>query len=238
MPYTPDPNPGSRASIHQRHPLSAPGKFFVDDQCLDCNLCRETAPEVFRRDDECGVSYLVRQPVTEQEIALVEESVEGCPHEAIGDTGDQHDWAKLPPSMGQFSELSLVQNELFELHDSTIEHASVLNDSVVLTLSVNIHRSHGQPGLHLGTVWRQQAILTFFGAEKPSVREFPATISGGALGVGILTYRNLVPTVSSFKRAIQFSVTFDDGEPYCVRAEGLDIELRGEPQFIENFPGQ
>lgn len=127
-------------------------------------------------------------------------------------------------------------NQLIELHDSTIEQASILHDSLVLTLSVNVHRSLGQPGLHPGTVWWQTAILTFFRAEKPSVCEFPATIYDGTLGVGTLTYRNLVPTVGSFKEDIQFFVTLDDGETYEVRAGGLDIELRGEPRFIENFP--
>ncbi len=97
MSYTPDPNPGSHADIHRRHPLSAPGKYFVDDQCLDCDLCRETAPTVIRRDDSRGWSYVARQPETAEEIAQVKECVAACPCEAIGDTGDRHDWEKLPP---------------------------------------------------------------------------------------------------------------------------------------------
>jgi ferredoxin len=98
MSYIPDPNPGSHADIHRRHPLSAPGKFFVDDCCLDCDLCRETAVGLFVRDDSSGTSYLVRQPVTAEELALVKECVEGCCVSCIGDTGDQHDWEKSPPT--------------------------------------------------------------------------------------------------------------------------------------------
>ena len=29
------------------------GKFYVDDQCIDCDLCRETAPANFQRNDDC-----------------------------------------------------------------------------------------------------------------------------------------------------------------------------------------
>ncbi len=92
-----DKPPGTNAEIRYRVPLSVPGKFFVDDQCLDCDLCRETAPNNFRRDDARGVAYVFRQPSTPEELAHCRECVEGCPCEAIGDTGDQHDWAALPP---------------------------------------------------------------------------------------------------------------------------------------------
>lgn len=98
MSSTPDPNPGSHADIHRRHPLSAPGKFFVDDCCLDCDLCREVAVGLFLRDDSSGTSYLVRQPVTAEEVELVKECVKCCCMAAIGDTGDAHDWEKLPPT--------------------------------------------------------------------------------------------------------------------------------------------
>ena len=129
-----------------------------------------------------------------------------------------------------------MQNQLIELHDSIIEHASILSDSLVLTLSANVHRSHGQPGLHPGTVWRQRAILTFFRVENPSVREFPATIGDGTLGVGMVTFHNLVPTEGSFTEGIHFSVTLDDGKTYELKSEGLRLELEGAPEFIENFP--
>ena len=101
MPYKPDPNAGSHADILHRHRLNAPGKFFVDDKCLDCDLCRELAVGLFLRDDSCGIAYLARQPVTPEEIALVKECVAACPCEAIGDTGDQHDWEKLPPTQNR-----------------------------------------------------------------------------------------------------------------------------------------
>lgn len=62
------------------------GQFYVDDQCIDCDLCRETAPANFKRSPE-GYSYVFKQPENAQEFAFCEEALEGCPVEAIGDDG-------------------------------------------------------------------------------------------------------------------------------------------------------
>jgi ferredoxin len=64
------------------------GKFYVDQQCIDCDLCRETAPNFFTRHDEGGYSFVHKQPTTEEEAALCREALEGCPVEAIGEDGD------------------------------------------------------------------------------------------------------------------------------------------------------
>ena len=64
------------------------GKFYVDQQCFDCDLCRETAPAFFTRNDEGGYSYVSKQPATSEEVAQCMEAVEGCPVEAIGSDGE------------------------------------------------------------------------------------------------------------------------------------------------------
>ena len=64
------------------------GKFYVDQQCIDCDLCRETAPNFFTRHDEGGYSFVHKQPTTEEDIALCMEALEGCPVEAIGNDGE------------------------------------------------------------------------------------------------------------------------------------------------------
>ena len=63
---------------------NAPGRWYVDNNCIDCDLCRETAPTVFRRDDENGNSIVFHQPETEEELRLAEDALSGCPVEAIG----------------------------------------------------------------------------------------------------------------------------------------------------------
>lgn len=66
---------------------NAPGEFYVDRQCIDCDVCRYDAPGFFRRNDENGYSYVYRQPTTLEETKLCLEAVENCPVEAIGSDG-------------------------------------------------------------------------------------------------------------------------------------------------------
>jgi ferredoxin len=76
------------ANKAEKWPQNAGGKFYVDQQCIDCDLCRETAPSFFTRHDEGGYSYVMKQPSSEEEIAQCMEALEGCPVEAIGNDGD------------------------------------------------------------------------------------------------------------------------------------------------------
>ena len=75
------------AEIQQRVPENAPGRFYVDRTCIDCDLCRETAPSNFRRDDRRRYSYVTRQPGGPAEEAACLSALEECPVEAIGRDG-------------------------------------------------------------------------------------------------------------------------------------------------------
>ena len=70
-----------------KHKENVPGKYYVDDQCIDCDLCRETAPNNFARNDEGGYSYVAKQPENDEEEAQCKQAMEGCPVEAIGNDG-------------------------------------------------------------------------------------------------------------------------------------------------------
>ena len=83
-------------SFTNRYPLNVPGKYYVDDQCLDCDLCRELSPNNIRRDDRYGHSYVFKQPENDEEIELLREGVEGCPMGSVRDDGDQYDWTREP----------------------------------------------------------------------------------------------------------------------------------------------
>lgn len=63
------------------------GKFYVDDQCIDCDVCRETAPKNFKRQEDNGYSYVYKQPENPDEETQCKEAMESCPVEAIGDDG-------------------------------------------------------------------------------------------------------------------------------------------------------
>jgi len=63
------------------------GQFYVDSNCIDCDLCRQTAPDNFDRNEDEGYSYVKKQPETEEEEQLCRDALEECPVEAIGDDG-------------------------------------------------------------------------------------------------------------------------------------------------------
>jgi ferredoxin len=75
------------ADAANKYPENVAGKFYVDDQCIDCDLCRETAPANFKRNDDGGHSYVYKQSETPEEEGLCKEAMEGCPVEAIGNDG-------------------------------------------------------------------------------------------------------------------------------------------------------
>ena len=75
------------AEPEDRVPENAPGHYYVDSQCIDCDVCRDTAQANFTRDDNNGYSYVYKQPQTDEEIALCEEALVACPVEAIGNDG-------------------------------------------------------------------------------------------------------------------------------------------------------
>ena len=52
------------ADAANKYPENVPGKYYVDNQCIDCDLCRETAPDNFKRNDDGGYSHIYKQPAT------------------------------------------------------------------------------------------------------------------------------------------------------------------------------
>ena len=76
------------ADKDDRVPENVPGKYYVDSSCIDCDVCRSTAPENFAQSEENGYTYVAKQPANEEEEQLCQEAVESCPVEAIGDDGD------------------------------------------------------------------------------------------------------------------------------------------------------
>ena len=69
-------------------PDQAPGKYYVDSSCIDCEVCRTTAPNNFEANEDEGYSFVVKQPEGDEEEAQCEEALESCPVESIGDDGE------------------------------------------------------------------------------------------------------------------------------------------------------
>ncbi len=80
------------ARLDARHPAGAPGPWFVDDRCIDCDAARHVAPGLIERNPGDGVSFFVRQPETPDEIAMAWRAVLVCPTRSVG-----HETLRRPP---------------------------------------------------------------------------------------------------------------------------------------------
>lgn len=63
------------------------GKFYVDKMCIDCDVCRDTAPANFTRNDDKAYSFVYKQPNSDDELELCDEAMMACPVDAIGNDG-------------------------------------------------------------------------------------------------------------------------------------------------------
>lgn len=78
----------SKADVNAKVPDNEPGRYYVDTQCIDCDVCRDVAPDNFTRNAKAGYSFVIKQPESPREEALCQEALISCPVDAIGDDGD------------------------------------------------------------------------------------------------------------------------------------------------------
>jgi glyoxylase-like metal-dependent hydrolase (beta-lactamase superfamily II)/ferredoxin len=81
------------ANLKQRVPEDVPGDFFVDLTCIDCDTCRQLAPEVFGEAPDH--SYVRRQPATADERHRALQALVCCPTGSIGSLGSDRPAAVL-----------------------------------------------------------------------------------------------------------------------------------------------
>ena len=70
------------ANAQKRLPENVPGDFFVDSTCIDCDACRQLAPDVFREFGEASV--VSHQPATIDETRRALMALVACPTASIG----------------------------------------------------------------------------------------------------------------------------------------------------------
>ncbi len=74
------------ANPRKRVPENVPGDFFVDSTCIDCDTCRQIAPQVFGQ--AATTSFVKAQPVAASERRVALRALVACPTGSIGDLGD------------------------------------------------------------------------------------------------------------------------------------------------------
>jgi len=76
------------ANLALRLPENVPGDFYVDSTCIDCDACRQIAPETFTEDHD--ISIVHHQPESTREIKRALMALIACPTASIG-TVEHHD---------------------------------------------------------------------------------------------------------------------------------------------------
>lgn len=75
------------ASGTERWDDNVSGKYYVDKNCIMCNVCQDIAPELFRESEDGDHHILAKQPATSSEEESVRDAMDQCPVDAIGDDG-------------------------------------------------------------------------------------------------------------------------------------------------------
>jgi glyoxylase-like metal-dependent hydrolase (beta-lactamase superfamily II)/ferredoxin len=76
------------ANRNKRWPENVSGEFFVDTTCIDCDTCRQLAPETF--EDAGEYSYVYVQPQTAEQRRNALRALLACPTGSIGTLHPKH----------------------------------------------------------------------------------------------------------------------------------------------------
>ena len=131
-----------------------------------------------------------------------------------------------------------MQNRIIELHDSTVSAILEKDFSLVIELRpAYVHSSNGRPGIDPGSGWTQDADLVIREFDQlPIAAELPAWISDGELVVGEERFPNAIPIPLDRKRDnVQLDLVMATAETFSIRGRGVQLNLIGEAQFVEDF---
>lgn len=76
------------ANVALRVPENVPGDFYVDSTCIDCDACRQIAPETFSEDGDYSIVHHQPNSAADEKRALM--ALVACPTASIG-TIEHHD---------------------------------------------------------------------------------------------------------------------------------------------------
>lgn len=76
------------ADVKKRISENVDGEFFVDSTCIDCDTCRQLAPNIF--EDAGNTSFVQFQPQTPEETRAATQALLACPTGSIGTFHSNH----------------------------------------------------------------------------------------------------------------------------------------------------
>jgi hypothetical protein len=130
-----------------------------------------------------------------------------------------------------------MQNRAIEIHDSTLDAVSVRDGQAILHFpSVYIHQSTGAPGIDAGSGWVQEALLRIGEAVvKRSFSKVPADLLDGYIKLGDVVIRNVVAVPLHYQGIVEIRLESWNDEAVLITGSSADLELIGEPKYVEEF---
>ena len=71
----------------KKFPENVKGAYYVDDQCIACDVCVIEAPKFFAMNDQEGHAYVMAWPKSKSDLEDCENAKNACPVDAIGSDG-------------------------------------------------------------------------------------------------------------------------------------------------------
>ncbi|MGZ4896753.1 MAG: hypothetical protein ACXVJ0_09815 [Candidatus Angelobacter sp.] len=130
-----------------------------------------------------------------------------------------------------------MANRVIEIHDSGLKSIVVSDGEIILELSpAYIHQSEGRPATDAGTGWLQDAVIRIRGEEiSGSISKLPCDLSDGHLTLTGECLDNIIPIPLSVEGDIELQLTSCSGESIQIRGDGITLQMRGEPKYVEDF---
>ena len=77
------------ADKNDKYHDNVPGKYYVDRECIFCNVCVYAAPKNFKISEDGTHDVVYKQPENEDEEDECQEAMDQCPVYAIGNDGEE-----------------------------------------------------------------------------------------------------------------------------------------------------
>jgi hypothetical protein len=130
-------------------------------------------------------------------------------------------------------------NRRIEVHDTTLAGISYQGRDLRVHLApAYVHASEGRPGLDPGSGWLQDVDLIVSEAVvESSPSRLPAWLSDGTFSAGEIVLENEVPFPLAVPGPVRLRFVTGHGESLAVAGAGASALPRGEPRYLEEFPG-
>ena len=130
-------------------------------------------------------------------------------------------------------------NSMIEIHDSRLAEIAWESGDLVLRFApAYVHRSEGRPGFDVGSGWLLELDLRIAAAVAESLpTNIPVSLADGRFFEGEIGWDNTIPLPLGFDGEVSLRAITGESEWLIVRGQGASIVERGEPVYLEEYPG-